>query len=136
MKVPFRQLVNDTSPFVEIDTMENIAKELGMKQAFTELYQILNHSNSDVRTRIPNIFFDFLEERCDMDWNGNLDFSKKLLEMNMLSDTKVLISMVYRDFLCSEEERNRLIEREKKAAEAIGSPYEYESLLDLLQLTD
>lgn len=67
MKVPFRQLVNDTSPFVEIDTMENIAKELGMKQAFTELYQILNHSNSDVRTRIPNIFFDFLE---DVIWIG------------------------------------------------------------------
>lgn len=136
MKVAFRQLMNDPSPYVEIDTMQNIQREPGMEQTFSELYQILNHCNSDVRTRIPNTFIDFLKERCDMDWNGNLDFSKNLLEMDMLSNIKVLISMVYRDFLCSEEERDRLIEREKNEAEAIGSPYVYESLLDLLQLTE
>lgn len=44
--------------------------------------------------------------------------------------------MVYRDFLCSEEERIRLIEQDRMEAEASGYAYKYESLMDMLKLSD
>lgn len=136
MKIPFRQLVNDTSPLIEIEPIKKSSEKPGMKQAFSELYQILSHCNGGVLALIPSKFLEFLQERRDPNWNGNLNFSINLFEMEMLPDTRVLIGMVYRDFLCSEEERIRLIEQDRMEAEASGYAYKYESLMDMLKLAD
>ena len=51
-------------------------------------------------------------------------------------DTRVLLSLVYRDFLCSETERKILVEKERKEVEAAGMIYEDESLRDLFKADD
>lgn len=45
----------------------------------------------------------------------NLDYSKNINEQELLQDTKVIMSLIYRDYLCSEEERNKLIAQDEKA---------------------
>lgn len=107
--------------------------EPGMEQAMTELKQVLKHCDRKVTDCIPKELYDFLEQYGDKEWKGNLDFSLSLNDMDLLRDTRVLLSMVYRDFLCSDEERKNMIAEERREAEAKGESYEYESLLDLIQ---
>ena len=93
---------------------------------------MLKHCNREVTDCIPKELYDFLKQYGDKEWKGNLDFSLNLNDMDLLKDTRVLLSMVYRDFLCSDEERSKLIEEERREAETMGENYEYESLLDLI----
>lgn len=56
--------------------------------------------------------------------------------MNLLEDTRAMISLVYRDFLCTEAERQEMIEKDRLEAEASGYLYEEQSLMDLIRLID
>lgn len=56
--------------------------------------------------------------------------------MDLLRDTRVLLSLVYRDFICSETERKILVEKERKEVEEAGMIFEDESLKDMFILDD
>lgn len=109
-------------------------KSAGMEQAFAELYQILKHCNQEVMSYIPEKFLQMLQKYMDTDWRGSLDFTKRLADMNMLDETRVLLHLVHRDFLCYETERKELIEMKMMEAESRGEIYPLESLYDLMEL--
>lgn len=104
---------------------------IGTAQAFAEVYQVLRHCDNSIVKLIPNSFMLFLRENMDKAWRGNLDFTKNLNSMKLLDDTRVILSLVYRDFLCSEEERKELIEKDREEAKEAGWEYEEFSLREL-----
>lgn len=110
--------------------------EIGTAQAFAEVYQVLRHCDNSIVKLIPNSFMLFLRENMDKAWRGNLDFTKNLNNMDLLADTRAILALVYRDFVCSEEERIRLVEKEKEEAKKDGWEYEDTSLRDLFKLSD
>lgn len=124
------------NPGLSASVQEIQSNDIGMEQAYSETYQVLQHATLDIIKLIPNSFMDFLRKNMDEAWSGNLDFSKNLIEMDLLRDTRVLLSLVYRDFLCSETERKILVEKERKEVEAVGMIFEDESLKDMFTLDD
>lgn len=56
--------------------------------------------------------------------------------MDLLRNTRVLLSLVYRDFICSETERKILVEKERKEVEAAGMIFEDVSLKDMFTHDD
>lgn len=133
MKSKLRDSIYITGLEDEIAQIVENTSEPGMEQAMTELIQVLKHCDREVTDCIPKELYDFLEQYGDREWKGKFDFSLSLNDMDLLRDTRVLLSMVYRDFLCSDEERKNLIEEERREAETTGESYEYESLLDLIR---
>jgi len=133
MKSKLRDSIYISGLEEEIAQIVETTPKPGMEQAMTELIQVLKHCNREVTDCIPKELYDFLEQYGDKEWKGNLDFSLNLNDMNLFRDTRVLLSMVYRDFLCSDEERMNLIDEERREAETMGESYEYESLLDLIR---
>lgn len=109
--------------------------EIGTAQAFAEVYQVLRHCDNSIVKLIPNSFMLFLCKKMDKTWRGNLDFTKNLNNMDLLADTRAILALVYRDFLCSEEERNELIEKDREEAKKAGWEYEDKSLRDLFKLS-
>ena len=102
-------------------------------KAYAELDQILRHSSEDVIKVIPKSLFDFLQNNMDKTWRCKLDFSKELKDMDLLRETLALLALVYRDFICSEEEREEIVERNRLS---LGSPeaiYEDVSLRKLFK---
>lgn len=102
-------------------------------KAYAELDQILRHSSEDVIKVIPKSLFDFLQNHMDKTWRCKLDFSKELKDMDLLRETLALLALVYRDFICSEEEREEIVERNRLS---FGSPeaiYEDVSLRKLFK---
>lgn len=75
-------------------------RRTGMKRAYAETYQILMHATQEVTLLIPTSFMEFLRENMDATRINHLDFSKNLMEMDLSKTTRVLLSLVYRDFLC------------------------------------
>lgn len=135
-------LADELSKIQDVQT-----KNTGMEQAFAELYQILKHCNQEVMSHIPGRFLQVLQRYMDPDWKGSLDFSKRLSDMEMLDDTRFLLHLIHRDFLCSETEREELIKLKTKEAAMHGSlttilthwdgcVYPMESLYELMDILD
>lgn len=106
-------------------------KEHGRAQAYAEVYQVILHMEKGLQIMIPRKFIQFLLKNMDTQWGRNLDFAKNLNDMDLLQETRVLLSLVYRDFICSPEERMELIKKDKREAILGGWEYESFSLMEL-----
>ena len=104
-----------------------------IKRAFAEVYQILCHSEKELFKCIPESFMCFLKDRMDLCWRGGVDFSKSLNNMNLLREIRIILSLVYRDFVCSEKERQRLIEEDMLELKRMGENCEICSLRDYFE---
>lgn len=47
----------------------------------------------------------------------NIDYSKSINEQELLKDTRIILSLIYRDYICSKEEKNELLLKDKKEIE-------------------
>lgn len=130
----FNKNIYDANLAEMLNSVPELPTNVGIEQAFAEMYQVIQHCSYSVKRKIPDIFIHFLKENMDEQWKGDLDFSLDLHEMNLLEDTRAIISLVYRDFLCTEAERREMIEKDRQEAEAAGYHYEEQSLMDLIKL--
>ena len=115
---------------------KNPETEGAQAQAFAEVYRVLRHCDKSIVELIPNSFMMFLRENMDKAWRGDLDFTKNLNSMNLLAETRAILSLVYRDFLCSDEERKELIEKDREEAKKAGWEYKDESLRELFSTSE
>lgn len=74
-----------------------------------------------------------LDKHMDHDCKGMLDFAKHLNDMEMLGETRVLVYLVYRDFICSEPEREAML-RKTLVVELSGKDYQFETLHELMEI--
>ncbi len=83
------------------------------KRAFNEMIEILKYSKEEVTNKIPEKFRIFLEANKEDTYEANINFNIKNWEETLLDDTKVLMGLVYRDYIVSEEERKKLLLEEE-----------------------
>lgn len=97
------------------------------KQALTEVVEILNHSDKSITEKIPQNFINFLFENMDKDYECSIDFSNENWDNTVKEETRCIIALIYRDYICSSEERNILLSEEKieeeKIQEALREKY-------------
>ena len=77
-------------------------------QAFSEVYDILNHLEEELYNKIPTKFITFLEDNMDKEYIPNISYSKDISEQILLRETKVILSIVYRKYICSDEMKEKL----------------------------
>lgn len=80
-----------------------INKELS--ETLTELNEVFNNTSIDVIKRIPKTFLQFVAENVSDTYEFKYDKTKSLKEQNLKPKTKGLIALVYRDFICNNEEK-------------------------------
>lgn len=104
--------------------MENI------NQAFSEVYDIINHLDTKLYKRIPISFIELIKENKDNTYYPQIDYSISINKQQLLKDTRTILSLIYRDYICSDEKReelkyNDIIEFRKYQEEnAIGFNYD------------
>lgn len=87
--------------------MSNTQKTMRYHKAFKETYLLINDLSSDLYIKIPKSFIKIVKENMDETYDISLD---KLNTEGMMEETEVLMSLIFRDFLCSEELNQKLIE--------------------------
>ena len=79
-----------------------------INQAFSETYDVITHMSKEMQEKIPKSFINLIKENRDLDYNFNIDYSTDI-KKQLLKETKVILSLIYRDYLCSNEKIVKLI---------------------------
>ena len=80
-------------------------------EASCEVLNILNHMSKEDLSKVSCKFIDFLRTNASRDYIPNLDYSKNLKDMNLKEETRALLSIMYKKYWCSEEEKQVLQKR-------------------------
>lgn len=80
------------------------------KEAFAEVEQILNLMPTNLSSKIPLGFKQIISSEKSKTYHPKI--SEPIEECQLKDDTIVILAIIYRDFLCTKEEREKLIERD------------------------
>lgn len=89
--------------------MDNVYRE-----AFAEVLEILKNSNQKIIEKIPEKFIKFLTENKDNNYVVQIDFTDENWDNSIKKETQAIIALIYRDYIVSPEEREKLIAEEKE----------------------
>lgn len=81
--------------------MENV-------EYLNSLYQvseIIKYFSPELKNKIPKKLLTYFEENKSQNYNWNLDKTKSLKEQKLLENTKEILSMIYKEYLCDEKEK-------------------------------
>ena len=109
-----------------------------MKEKFgivcAELVAVFDNTEDEIMNSIPKKFKDYIYENADNNYNVNLDLSKDLNSQDISSDTKALLALIFRDFVCEKDEKTRLInlenEIQQKRQEELKQKYSNVNIFD------
>lgn len=82
--------------------------------AYTEVLEILKYVSKDEYNKISKELLDLFNENKNTNYKFNYDPSKTLQEQNVSPKAKTIIAILFRDYWATEEQRNRILEKERK----------------------
>lgn len=83
-------------------------------QVCSEVYDIIFHMENELFNKIPKSFINIIEQNRDEKYETKIDYSKSINDQELQRGTRVILSLIYRDYLCSEKQRKILIEKDEK----------------------
>lgn len=99
-------------------------------KAFSEVDTILEYSSEEIRNKIPNNFRQLIKNNKDINHKLVLDEQKTLNEQKLLIETREILALIYRDYLCSEDERKELIRVNNQKLEEINKKYDIQNIFE------
>lgn len=96
-------------------------------EAYAEIDEILGFLPEEYVNKIPSKLREFFSKAKKVDYIPHLETHKPLDEQDLKPKTKTLITVLYRNYWCNEEERAELdkilIENDKKYEEELRKKY-------------
>lgn len=89
-----------------------ITKEIS--EVAVEINSIFENMSSDILNKIPKNLINFFKENASKTYTFKYDNTKTLAEQDLLPKTKGIISLIYRDYLCNETEKEEYIKQYNK----------------------
>ena len=90
-----------------------------ISKSFSEVYDIINHLEENLLKKIPKSFIKIIEEQRDKTYKVNIDYSKNINEQALFRETKVILSLIYRDYIVEKDERKKLVDQENKRIQSL-----------------
>ena len=90
-----------------------------ISKSFSEVYDIINHLEENLLKKIPKSFIKKIEEQMDKTYKVNIDYSKNINEQVLFRETKVILSLIYRDYIVEKDERKKLLDQENKRIQSL-----------------
>lgn len=82
------------------------------REAFSEVNQILDMMPSGLLDKIPNGFKVIIRENKSNNYNPNI--KEPFENCKLKEETHIILALIYRDFLCNEQEKKELLIRDAK----------------------
>ena len=82
------------------------------KQSLTELNRIIHYMDEDYLKKLPQKFIEFVNSNMDKEYTPNIDKNIPLNEQNLKDDTKVLLSLLYRNYWCDSKKKKTLLQED------------------------
>ena len=94
------------------------------KEAFSEVNEIIKMMPDELVNKIPNKFKIILEEERDKEYNPNIQ--EPLEKQRLKNETIIILGLIYRDFLCSPDEKRKLQEKDARELKEVQKALEEE----------
>ena len=85
---------------------------LEYKQSLTELNTIIHYMDMEYLKKIPQKFINFISENMDSNYEPNISKNIPINEQTLKKDTRVLLSLLHRNYWCDEESKTELIKED------------------------
>ena len=84
------------------------------KNAYTEVYTILQELNEEEYSKIPPEVLETIEENMNKEYEFMLDDELELKEQQMLPETKAILFNLFRDYLATTEQKDKIIKMQNE----------------------
>ena len=84
------------------------------KNVYTEVYTILQNLNEEEYKKIPPEVIRAIETNRNEEYKYELEDNLELKEQTMLPETKAILFNLFRDYLSTPEQKNKIIQMQKK----------------------
>lgn len=100
------------------------------RKAYTEVYRFIEMLPEELKRKIPDSLIKGIKNNMDTSYQFEID-DESLDDMELLEDTEKILSVIYTDYLASEDEKkiiknkesSILKEKEQKKKENFATPY-------------
>lgn len=82
--------------------------------SFSEVYEIILHMDKKISQKIPDKFINFIKQNKKEDYTTNIDYSKNINEQELQRGTRIILSIIYRDYLCEDEKKKKVMQEDNK----------------------
>ena len=90
-------------------------KKENYSKAYTEILKIIEYLPDSEYQKIPQKLIEELNENSDKEYIFDIQSEEDFEKKELLKETDYIIYVLYRNYLSDEEEREQLIQLEKKA---------------------
>lgn len=107
--------------------MQNV-KEKEISKALSEVDFILKYTDENLRKKVPQSFWDYIEENKDEEYQVTVDLNLPLENQNLREDTVNLMAIIYRNYFCTVDEKKEYDEILNQNEQKYQEKYSYENL--------
>lgn len=75
------------------------------KNAFKEVYDILENTEEELISKIPNKFIEFIKDNMNVDYKTNIQKDVEIDKQQLLKETEAILSLIYRSYWVTDEEK-------------------------------
>ena len=79
------------------------------KDAYTEVYEILEQLDEEEYNKIPSNVITAIRENRNTEYEFELDDESELKEQELLPETKAILFNIFRDYLSTPEQKEKII---------------------------
>ena len=65
-----------------------------------------------IKSKIPSQFANFIDGNRDIHYKPDIDFTKSINQQNLLKETRTILSLIYRDYICDKDKKKELLEKD------------------------
>lgn len=109
-------------------------------EASAEINEILGYLPKEYVEKIPDKLREFFNKVKKVDYVSKIDPYKQLDEQELKPKTKTLLTVIYRNYWCNEEEREELdkilIENDKKYEEELRKRYNPDNIFKKKEIVE
>lgn len=89
------------------------------RQAFADVSIIIQMMSKTMQQKINPSFIEFIEKNKDNNYKSYINKTVPLREQQLTENTKTLLALIYRDYLCPQSMRKDLLLKEHEEIEKI-----------------
>ncbi len=103
-------------------------------EAIVDVLDILAHMEEEDQEKVPQKFIDVLKENASKNYIPNIDYSKRLVEMDLSEETRGILGVMFRHYWCPEEKKadfeKRITQNEINFQKIIREKYNPDGIFD------
>ena len=85
-------------------------QDIQFSNALYQVSEILNYDEDkdSIKEKIPKQVISYIESNKSKDYNWTIDNTASLEKQNLLQTTKEILTVLYRNYICNNDEREEL----------------------------